>query len=139
MLKRSAYEAGAAWLGVGALTLTLLIAIAPRTAQRCLPSLLTTQESEEATSEPWPMNARGQTYGVQIDYQEPDLVRVVATNDRTGYALARDLREPTPRSPEEALRRQAEQEGKVHLIPVYESDGITRIGVFSLRGDAPAP
>ena len=41
-----------------------------------------------------------------------------------------DLEEPTPSSPEEALAQQAAQAGKDRVIPVYELDGTTKIGVF---------
>lgn len=91
-------------------------------------------ESTLATSALWPMNSRGQTYGITTDNQEPDLVRVVATNNKVGYSLRTELNGPTPSSPEEALRWQAEQAGKSRVIPVYESDGVTQIGVFRIGG-----
>ena len=91
-------------------------------------------ESTPATSSLWPINARGQTYGITVDNQEADLVRVVATNNKVGYSLGTELNGPTPSSPEEALRWQAEQAGKSRVVPVYESDGVTQIGVFSIGG-----
>ncbi|MDP2232440.1 MAG: hypothetical protein Q8K89_02300 [Actinomycetota bacterium] len=91
-------------------------------------------ETTTATSSLWPMNARGQTYGITVDNQEADLVRVVATNHKVGYSLRTELNGPTPSSPEEALRWQAEQAGKSRVVPVYESDGVTQIGVFRIGG-----
>ena len=88
----------------------------------------------EATTEPWPVNSRGQTYGTPTgtpyDYQEPDLIKVRATIGKTGYALRSDLEGQTPASPAEALAIQATQANADREIPVYESDGITQIGVF---------
>jgi hypothetical protein len=82
----------------------------------------------------WPKNARGQTYGSAADAKspqdEPDLIRATATNGLTGYVLKTDLDGPEPRTPEGALSQQAAQAGKDQVIPVYESDGITQIGVF---------
>lgn len=94
-------------------------------------------ESAESTSKPWPMNARGQTYGITLNNHEPDLVRVMASNNRLGYSYPADLTGPTPRSPEEALRWQAEQAGKARAVPVYEADGETEVGVFLIGGDTP--
>ena len=91
-------------------------------------------ESITATSSLWPINARGQTYGITVDNQEADLVRVAATNNKVGYSFRTGLNGPTPSSPEEALRWQAEQAGKSRVVPVYESDGATQIGVFSIGG-----
>ncbi|MDZ4170490.1 MAG: hypothetical protein U1E26_12695 [Coriobacteriia bacterium] len=100
-------------------------------------------ESRDATSKPWPMNARGETFGITIENQEADLVRVVATNNRIGYSLATELSGPVPSSPEEALRWQAEQGGRSRFVPVYEADGVTQIGVFEIGGGTqvlePAP
>lgn len=81
------------------------------------------------------VNAQGETFGVSgsAEAGEPDLVAVEATNGKTGYAKASDLEGgPMPTSPEDALARQeANKEGNV-TIPVYESDGITVIGEFTI-------
>jgi hypothetical protein len=90
------------------------------------------------------VNARGQTYGVaEAPQGEPDLVWVSGVdangNGVLGYALSSDLHafapdhpaEPT--SPAEAVRLQAERDQKYPDgwdVPVYESDGVTRIGSF---------
>lgn len=99
------------------------------------------------SSTDWGVNADGLTYGVEkssgvdgggprTDANLPDLVLVSATNDRTGYVYEKDLAwaenggGPEPTSPAEALARQAANEGKAWVVPVYESDGTTTVGEF---------
>ncbi|WP_141848640.1 hypothetical protein [Lapillicoccus jejuensis] len=76
----------------------------------------------------WGRNADGLTYGVQNAHGTPDLIAVTATNGREGYAFDRDLDPPPPTGlqtgPEPA-----------RTIPVFTSDGHTRIGVFVIGGD----
>jgi hypothetical protein len=85
----------------------------------------------------WPTNASGLTYGSSGDAlspeDEPDLVKVGATNGKTGYAYRTDLEEPTPKSPQEALRIQAARAGSSKSIPVYFIDGQTKIGAFVIN------
>lgn len=83
--------------------------------------------NERATD--WKVNANGQTYGVPKDNREPELQAVVATNGLLGYAFTRDLNAasgPPPTDPAEAAARKPVSVD----IPVYESDGTTRIGDF---------
>lgn len=78
---------------------------------------------------PWAVNARGETYGIENETGTPDLVAVVATNGKGGYAYARDLdraHSNQPSSPEEA----AEWQGSYMTITVFESDGRTVVGEF---------
>ena len=86
---------------------------------------------------PWAVNDSGESYGVINDNGEPDLIAVVATNGQSGYVHRADLEDADGttaakgfRSPQDALRWQEENAGAVRLIPVYESDGTTRIGDF---------
>ena len=85
----------------------------------------------------WPVNHQGLSYGTPTEtvygYHEPELILVEATNGATGYAYRTDLEGPAPSSPEEALRWQAEQAGQRRAVPVFESDGVTRIGEFVAR------
>jgi hypothetical protein len=81
---------------------------------------------------PYKTNADGQTYGSDggapagpVD--EPDLVAVQATNGKVGYAYANQLYGPTSTSPAQAV---ATDNQPARIIPVYESDGKTRIGQF---------
>lgn len=90
------------------------------------------------------VNAAGETYGVDGGPSgSPDLVAVTGTDDAgrpvDGYARRVDLFADSPTAtappaiPEEALQRQAERERDVPDgwdIPVFASDGTTRIGVF---------
>jgi hypothetical protein len=94
------------------------------------------------------VNANGQTYGVGDSPQgEPDLVSVVGIagdgSPVDGYAFANELiatnpdYEGLPSDPEEAVRRQDEAAQKYPhgwTIPVYASDGTTRIGDFRVGG-----
>jgi hypothetical protein len=80
----------------------------------------------------WLTNANGLSYGssaLATSYaDEPDLILAVATNGKTGYCLRTDLEKPAKTLEEAAL--QVAQGGKSRVIPVYEVDGITQIGVF---------
>jgi len=92
----------------------------------------------DAESVPLAVNDRGQTYGSAGAGEEPDLVAVVATNGRQGYVDADELADATGSSlnfasPEEALRWQDERAGKVVVVPVYLSDGVTRVGDFVVQ------
>jgi hypothetical protein len=78
----------------------------------------------------WGKNAEGLTYGVANARGTPDLVAVIATNGRSGYAYNRDLSPPGPTG----LQTGSEPS---RTIPVYTSDGHTRIGEFVI-GDPPA-
>ncbi|WP_109474327.1 peptidase M56 family protein [Ornithinimicrobium cavernae] len=91
-----------------------------------------------STETEWGVNAKGETYGVQNENGEPDLIAVTATNGEFGYAYVADMNAaygPEPTSPEHAYRMQEEREGQTVSIPVYESDGETVVGEFVL-GDA---
>lgn len=84
----------------------------------------------------YPMNASGLTYGPNKPLvEEPDLMAVVATNGKVGYCYRKDLEGPgpMPTSPAEAIASN-ERSLRGHTIPVYESDGVTQIGVFQVGG-----
>jgi len=89
----------------------------------------------------WPVNERGQTYGsdakAQSEADIPDLVAAMATNVKIGYCLKSDMDAPPPELPKsaeeaEAMMRDALCKGRI--VPVYESDGATQIGVFQIGG-----
>jgi hypothetical protein len=84
----------------------------------------------------WPRNATGQTYGVQGNSSvAPDLIKVLATNGKTGYVYSKQLAAldgPAPTSPKEALDWQKAHEGETVSIPVYLSDGKTVVGEFDM-------
>lgn len=93
-------------------------------------------EYVSAQTLPWGVNADGKTFGAANEHGSPDLVAVGATNGRDGYAWGADLDwagnggGPPPKTPEEALARQAANLGKGWAVPVYQSDGKTQVGEF---------
>lgn len=84
---------------------------------------------------PLGVNAKGETYGVESQENGvPDLIAVVATNGRSGYAYASDLYGgPMPTSPEDAVKNFSTPHPP-REIPVFLSDGETKIGVFMAAG-----
>lgn len=86
---------------------------------------------------PWGMNAAGKTYGMQNDRGTPDLIAVTATNGEDGYVYRSDLDNADGttaaksfHSPQDALDWQKKHLDQMRYIPVYTSDGTTRIGRF---------
>ncbi|WP_159698779.1 hypothetical protein [Arthrobacter sp. 18067] len=101
-----------------------------------------TQQKPVINAPDYKTNARGQTFGSisEIDGQpvEPDLIQALATNGTVGYvdddALKAATGHPSQfKSPEEALRWQEANGNKTTVIPVYESDGVTRVGEFVIQ------
>lgn len=80
----------------------------------------------------WGRNADGLTYGVQNEHGTPDLIAVTASNGRQGYVFDRDLNPPPPTS----LQTGPEPS---RTIPVFTSDGHTRVGDFVIGGDSGVP
>ena len=87
-------------------------------------------------------NAAGETFGVG-GAESPDLVAVIGRDDAgnlvEGYARSSELDVaglPQPQNPDEAaeymeqIAELAEQYPEGYPVPVYESDGVTRIGTF---------
>ena len=83
-------------------------------------------------------NESGQTYGNGNQVQElgyyPDLLLVEGQDGTVGYVYHTDLMGEIPANPEEALRLQEENYGVDRMIPIYESDGKTRISSFFIPG-----
>lgn len=80
----------------------------------------------------WGVNAKGETFGVQRRGKSPDLLAVVTTDGEQGYAYVKDLDGPMPTSPADALAQQEANEGQSRSVPVYESDGETIIGEYTI-------
>ncbi len=79
---------------------------------------------------PWGVNASGQTYGMENDNGTPDLIAVSVPDGKTGYAYSSQIGPnscPRPDSPTQALEWQKTPLVTEH-VPVYLSDGKTRIG-----------
>ncbi len=89
-------------------------------------TLTATYISSETTK--WATNAKGESYGVANQDGTPDLVAVIATNGKQGYAYNDELNDTAnlPRTPADA----ANYHPGVRTVPVYEEDGITQIGEF---------
>ena len=87
-----------------------------------------------AVTKPWGVNPSGQTYGTANAKGIPDLVAVLATNGRSGYAYASQLWGTMPTSPAQASEQQKQRQldPSPRAVPVYESDGKTRIGEFAM-------
>jgi hypothetical protein len=86
----------------------------------------------KVTNSAWGTNADGLTYGVRNAGGTPDLVAVIATNGKAGYVYAKDLAEPAPTNPSQALQQQNWPTITIHL-PVYDADGKTQIGHFDVQ------
>ncbi|MFE4835917.1 peptidase M56 family protein [Arthrobacter sp. NPDC056691] len=95
---------------------------------------LTARYVKQARTE-WGVNAKGETYGVESPEKgTPDLVAVTASNGASGYAYAKDrYGGPTPTSPEDAARNFSTTRPP-REIPVYLSDGQTKVGTFQATG-----
>lgn len=99
---------------------------------------LTATYVSQATTE-WGVNADGNTFGVENHKGAPDLIAAIATNEQQGYVKRHDLDAANGTtaaqhftSPEDALRWQEANTGKSVSIPVYEADGSTVIGEFTI-------
>lgn len=79
------------------------------------------------------INASGQTYGPGTGDADPDLILAQGTNGQVGYVLRTDLVGPEMRSPDDVARwlEQFPQD-RARSIPLYESDGKTVIGSFTI-------
>ncbi len=95
----------------------------------------------------FPVNANGQTYGSSLEAvsveTEPDLIAAIGIDGTEGYVLSKDLQEPSPKTPEEAVAQTKEIEKAalaakakgsniVREIPLYDVDGRTVIGKFGI-------
>jgi hypothetical protein len=89
---------------------------------------------------PWKTNAHGQTYGVPNKHGFPDLLGVSFDRGRSGYVKSTDLNcaaGGNARTPAQQLARQKILKGRSVSVPVYESDGTTKIGTFIVGSKSP--
>jgi hypothetical protein len=97
----------------------------------------------QATSPPqkaaphYAKNANGLTYGSNMDANSPDnlpdLIKAVATNGKEGYVKRTDYDDPHFTNPADAVKWTMDQKGKTRTIPVYDVDGVTKIGEFVIH------
>lgn len=83
------------------------------------------------------INADGLTYGSAFLAQDiediPDLIAVIAENGVKGYINKDDFLGELPKSPEEAVK--LSEESITRVVPVFEPDGISKIGEFVISND----
>lgn len=85
-------------------------------------------------------NAEGQTYGSALEartpQEEPDLIEAYGDDGTSGYVRADDLNGPAPTREEVLEHIDAQEKGAIPdvRIPLYESDGTTVIGTFTIEG-----
>jgi hypothetical protein len=86
----------------------------------------------------WGVNANGQTFGVPNENGTPDLVAVFADNPNIhGYVKESDLNCAAGgdvSSPAEAVVWDKVSQNRNISVPVYESDGVTVVGTFTVGG-----
>ena len=77
----------------------------------------------------FPVNENGETYGENIfDDVLPDLIAAIGDDGIEGYVKEIDLRGENFKTPEEALQHIPKTK-----IPLYEKDGKTILGEFTLN------
>ena len=80
-------------------------------------------------------NENGEIYGSELFLDEigvqPDLILAEGTNGKVGYVRADDINDAEITTPEQAAEKMLSS--KSREIPLYDSDGTTIIGSFSLH------
>lgn len=77
----------------------------------------------------FPTNEAGETFGRGDLPTLPDLIQAVGDDGTEGYVRDSELYPPITGTPEENAERQAER----YQVPLYESDGKTVIGTFTVQ------
>jgi len=123
------------YIGAGAVVAALSGGLFALTASGNVPGVRSGAPTE------WPKNAHGITYGSAMEAtsleDEPDLILIEATNGAVGYAYRTELEGPEPSSPAAAVAEQKARGDKPQVVPVYEADGVTQIGVFLIEHELP--
>lgn len=108
----------------------------------------TAEEPADRTVVDHSVNEDGESFGslakVESPAEEPDLIRVIATNGKEGYVQRSQLHDvdgSNVANPEEAIKYMKEWENHPEgiSIPVYESDGKTVIGEFIVQTPVAVP
>jgi len=91
--------------------------------------------SSEILGEPveFAVNANGETYGSPLNDRVPDLILTRAEGGKLGYVRVTELEHAR------SLRNSSSNANAVFDIPVYQSDGETRVGVFRVLDDTVSP
>jgi hypothetical protein len=106
------------------------------------------QASALSPSDRFSVNAQGQSYGSLADVgvpgkqynsdAEPELALVVADSGIEGYIYSAELASPDFKTPEEAMAWTEENRSKPMVLDVFEADGVTRIGTFTVEASGSA-
>lgn len=130
---------GSVRIRLAALGFTLLLAFAAIVFAASIAQGNESTSGDSITA--YPTNENVQSYGscanASTPAEEPDLIRVEADNGKVGYCY-RNALDPSPthsRAEGEALM---EESMRGREIPVYEVDGVTKIGVFTEGGPGSA-
>ncbi len=106
-------------------------------AERTLPAMNPGDVLHETLKGSYGVNRDGVTFGSDAvptaDGKQVQLVLVIATNRRQGYAWREELAGPQPKDPAQALEWQRTKP-KTRTVPVYDSSGKRQIGVFQIGG-----
>lgn len=105
----------------------------------------TASPAEAAGEEPAPkpeyaVNQSGQTFGSAMGAtspaDEPDLIRAVTPQGISGYVRKADLYgvQPEFKSPAAAIAWQEAHWNQNFTVPIYASDGKTKVGEFVIEG-----
>lgn len=133
-----------ALIGVGIVILAgvgLGSAVAPSSANQQQGKSAPTKVAERKGVE-FKTNQKGQTYGsitvVGQQEVEPDLISALATNGKLGYVNNTELKAASGhpsqfKSPADAIKWQNANGKRAVSIPVYEEDGVTKVGQFVLK------
>lgn len=146
MFKDKAYKLGlivvCASVAVVGLGIGAAVAVVPSILA---PAGVTTKGGVAPSAMPdpsYPTNSSGKTFGSLLDSNspsnDPDLIKVEATNGKVGYVYKKALDDADGttaaqsfKSPEDAIAYQrAHASDALVEIPVYSSDGKTQIGTF---------
>jgi hypothetical protein len=91
--------------------------------------------ASESAPTNWPRNASGQTYGsgllARSPADEPDIIRVEATNGKTGYSLRVDLEGPSPRRPRKPCECRVPKTASLARFPCTCPTGRQRLAYSS--------
>ncbi|MDA2813567.1 hypothetical protein O4J56_23170 [Nocardiopsis sp. RSe5-2] len=103
-------------------------------------SLMLPEGGPARTAPSYATNAQGETYGSALDartpQEEPDLIEAYGDDGTLGYVKADDLNGPDQTREEVLEHIEAQEEGAIPdvRIPLYERDGETVIGTFTIEG-----
>lgn len=89
----------------------------------------------QASSEIWPVNFNGQTYGrdYRLMLEKPNLILAINDMGIIGYVKESDLSASDVDSLDDVIMHLQTTSSKQKSIPLYASDGTTIIGKFNLN------